>query len=110
MKTVTKEQMGDVVATRNGAERTFTKQVWDLLGPNKDGWVQSVETPKELKEAKKPAKNTEDKAPIVKKMSVAAQKKADAEAAKKGGVKNTEDKASNPDDLANKIGETEEGK
>lgn len=40
-----------VTAVRNGVRREFTKQVWDALPENKNGWKQqkSYEIPDELK-------------------------------------------------------------
>ena len=37
-----------VSATRDGKTRTFTTLTWELLPPNKDGWVLSSEKPADL--------------------------------------------------------------
>lgn len=36
----------EVVALKNGRERTFTRVMWDHLPANKEGWKEVVEAPK----------------------------------------------------------------
>lgn len=36
----------EVVALKNGLERTFTRTMWDHLPANKEGWKEVLETPK----------------------------------------------------------------
>lgn len=37
----------DVIATRNGQQRTFKRLLWDELPPSKEGWSEVKESPKE---------------------------------------------------------------
>lgn len=85
-KTVNKN-LSDVQAKKGELTRSFPRQTWDLLGPTKQGWEEVKETPKELLnpdggKAPAPEKPETTKTPVVKQLTVAQQKKADAEALK----------------------------
>lgn len=102
--------LSDVTASREGVTRIFPRLTWNLLGPSKQGWSEVKSAPKELKNdskdqgSKEPANTKADDqgtksagtSAVQKQLTVAQQKKADAEAA---AAKQTETKA---DDQGNK--------
>lgn len=43
----TSKSNSDVIATRNGQQRTFSRLLWNELPPSKEGWSEVKESPKE---------------------------------------------------------------
>lgn len=48
----------EVIAVRNGSEQTFTRQIWDHLPQDKEGWQEIVETPAASASTSKQPANT----------------------------------------------------
>lgn len=111
--------LSDVTATRDGKTRTFPRLTWNLLGPSKQGWSEVKSAPKELNDdskdqgSKEPVKTKADDqgtkaagtSAVQKQLTVAQQKKADAEAA---AAKQKETKADDQGDKEKSLTPEEE--
>lgn len=107
----TVKPLSDVTATRDGRKQTFTRQTWDLLGPVHQGWEELKETPKELEEPKDVKKSgaSVDANTPAKPLTVAQQKKADAEAWTAKSKDADEESSASTDDVLAQLNKDQEG-